>query len=305
MDLSRLRALRELSLRRTMAAVAEALHISPSAVSQQISQLEEETGLSLVERRGRGVKLTPAGDMLVAHAESILTVLQNARTDLAELKRDVAGDLRLAAFSSAAAVLGAVSIKSLEKTHTRLRITLEEIEPNDALTALRAWESDVALIDDLTVLSEQIKENIEIAPIARDMLYVTLPAEHRLARRTTIHITDLRSERWALDTASSTYTDVIVRMCRAAGFEPEINGMCSSFEALIAMIEAGCSISILPGMRIRRTRQEDRKIVFRKLIPETQRKIFVAYRRGELRSPKISALVEVLKASAAMWNDGV
>ena len=105
MDIARLRALRELSTRQTMAAVAEALFLTPSAVSQQIAQLEEEAGVPLTERQGRGVRLTPAGEVLVTHAERILMVLDEARADLADIKREIAGVLRVAAFPTVAAAL--------------------------------------------------------------------------------------------------------------------------------------------------------------------------------------------------------
>ena len=102
MDLGRLRTLRELAVRQTMAAVAQALLVSPSAVSQQIALLEEETGSQLVERRGRGVRLTAAGQKLLVHAERIITEIEAAKTELAELKKVVSGEIRLAAFPSVA-----------------------------------------------------------------------------------------------------------------------------------------------------------------------------------------------------------
>jgi DNA-binding transcriptional LysR family regulator len=176
---------------------------------------------------------------------------------------------------------------------------LEELEPNEGLAALRSWQCDVALVDDLTVFNQGHEENIEIKHIADDMLYVMLPARHPLTKKPHLQIGDLQSERWALDTASSVYTDIIVRKCRDAGFDPQINGSCESFETVLAMTEAGCSISILPGMRMQRTRKHLKQVAFRKLVPETRRKIFVAYRRGELRSPKISALVKALEETAA------
>jgi DNA-binding transcriptional LysR family regulator len=302
MEIGRLRALRELALRKTMAAVAEALHISPSAVSQQISQLEDEAGIQLIERHGRGVKLTPAGEKLVSHAEAIIGVLQNAKTDLAELKREVTGDLHLAAFPSVAALLGPPSMKSLERAFPRLRVILEELEPDQALAALRSWQCDVALVDDLTVLNREQEENIEVKQIAKDMLYVLLPAMHPLTEKLEIRIEDLREERWALDTASSVYTEVIVRKCRAAGFDPQINGACGSFETVLALIEAGCSISILPGMRMQHARKHGQRVAFRKLVPEVRRKIFVAYRRGESRSPTVAALLKALEETASSSN---
>jgi DNA-binding transcriptional LysR family regulator len=298
-DILRLRALRELALRKTMAAVAEALHISPSAVSQQISQLEEEAAIQLIERHGRGVKLTLAGEKLVSHAEAIIGILQNAKTDLAEMKREVTGDLHLAAFPSVAALLGPPSMKSLENAYPRLKVTLEELESDEALAALRSWQCDVALIDDLTVLNREQEENIEIRHIADDMLYVLLPTTHALTNKLDVQIEDLQSERWALDTASSVYTEVIVKKCRDAGFDPQINGMCGSFETVLALIEAGCSVSIMPGIRMHDARRHGRRVAFRKLVPEVRRKIFVAYRRGELRSPKIAALLVALEEAAA------
>ena len=110
MDLARLRALRELSIRKTMAAVAEALYVSPSAVSQQIALLEQEVGIALIERRGRGVELTPAGKQLVERAERILIELESARADIAELKKVIAGELRVAAFPSVASAVVAGAI---------------------------------------------------------------------------------------------------------------------------------------------------------------------------------------------------
>ena len=96
MDLARLRTLRELAARNTMAAVAEASRLSSSAVSQQIAQLEIEAGLPLIERRGRGVRLTAAGERLCFHADHIVAILEEARTDLAELKNQIGGEVRIA-----------------------------------------------------------------------------------------------------------------------------------------------------------------------------------------------------------------
>jgi DNA-binding transcriptional LysR family regulator len=252
MDIARLRTLRELSLRQTMAAVAEALRISPSAVSQQIALLESEAGLRLIERRGRRVRLTQAGQRLVAHAERVIAVLEDAKTELAELKQAVTGELRVAAFSSVAAALIPQAMKALERRHPQLTIVLEEMEPVDSLAALRAWQADVALVDDLTVPASVAEPNIERIPILDDLLYAVLPNAHPLAARAKVAIADLRDERWAMDTAFNTYSDVIIRACQAAGFDPVVNGKCGGFEVVQPLIEQGCSVAILPGLRVGR-----------------------------------------------------
>src|SRR5579872_2087544 len=114
MDIARLRTLRELSIRHTMAAVADAMLVSPSAVSQQVAQLELEVGLQLIERRGRGVRLTLAGNRLAAHAERVIAALEHARAELAELKGVIAGELRIAAFPSVAATLIPPTMRELQ-----------------------------------------------------------------------------------------------------------------------------------------------------------------------------------------------
>lgn len=295
MDLARLRTLRELAVRKTMAAVSEAMLVSPSAVSQQIAQLEAEAGATLVERRGRGVALTPAGERLVIHAEKIIGILEEAKTDIAELKRTVAGQLRLAAFPSVAAILIPHAIKDLEREHPQLRLFFGEREPTEGLAALRAWDVDVALIDDITVSGELMLANVETMPIIEDVLCAMLPADHPLARQETVSVADLRHERWAMDTVSNAYTRLIVEQCRAAGFEPDINGDCDNFEIVRALVEAGCSVSIMPGLRLRRT---DGSIVGKKILPEIRRHIFAAYRQGEIRNPAIAACVRQLQIHA-------
>jgi DNA-binding transcriptional LysR family regulator len=298
MDIARLRTLRELALRQTMAAVAEALRISPSAVSQQIALLESEAGLPLIERRGRRVRLTQAGQRLVAHAERAIAVLEDAKTELAALKQAVTGELRVAAFSSVAAALIPQTMKALER-YPQLTIVLEEMEPVDSLAALRAWQADVALVDDLTVPANATEPNVERVPILDDLLYAVLPNAHPLAARPKVAIGDLRGERWAMDTAFNTYSDVIIRACRAAGFAPVVNGKCGGFEVVQPLIEQGCSVAILPGLRVGR---RSGKFCVRKLTPEIRRKIFVAFRRGERRHPAIAAFLDQLQKSAKAYR---
>lgn len=298
MDFGRLRALRELALRKTMAAVAEALFISPSAVSQQITQLEAEAGLALVERRGRGVNLTPAGLRLVEHTNRIMAALEEAKTDLAAMKQVVAGELRVAAFPSVAAVLVPPTIAALADLHPELRVSFHEMEPTDGLAALRAWQTDIALIDDLTVPPSQLEANVETMQITTDTLFAMLPAAHPLAAKKSVHLSDLRHDSWALDTASNAYGEMIVRECRARGFEPNIRGYCNGFEVVLAFVESGRTVSVLPGLRVHRVKHYRGRVAMRRVSPALPRKILLAFRRGELRNPAIAAFVRELQGIA-------
>lgn len=291
MDIARLRALRELSIRKTMAAVAEALYVSPSAVSQQISLLEDELGISLIERRGRGVVLTLAGQQIVKRAERVFIELESARADIAELKKVVAGELRVAAFPSVAAAIVAGTVHELSRLHPRLTIQFEEMEPPESLAALRSWQTDVAIVDDLNVPPGVLDPNIETIPLTEDVFNVMVSRDHHLAESATVTLADLRDERWALDTASPTYTRMLNDACQGAGFNPNIVARCKGFEVTIALIRKGYAISILPGLRASYDLED---VWVCKVLPEIRRKISIAFRKGEKHNPALQIFLTQL-----------
>ena len=294
-DFSRLRTLRELSLRRTMASVADALLISPSAVSQQIALLESEVGIELVERRGRGVLLTPAGERLAQHASAVIAILEQARTDLAELKRIVAGDLRVSAFPSVAASLIPPTLIAVATRYPALRVVFVEREPADGLAALRAWQTDIAIVDDLTTAGAPTS-GVETTYLLDDRLYVLMSRAHPLSERPHLSLKDLRREKFALDNSAHGYSAAVIGACREAGFEPIVNGMCHGFEVVRALSVAGCSISIQPGLRVF---DGPGDVCIRELRPAITRRISAAYRSGELRNPAVKAFMAELAAVSA------
>lgn len=296
MDLARLRALRELSFRKTMAAVAEALHVSPSAVSQQIALLEAEVGIPLVERHGRGVHLTQAGQRLAERAERIFSEVESARADIAELRKVITGEIRVAAFPSIAAALIPGTVHELSRLHPQLTVQFDEMEPAESLAALRSWQADVAIIDDLNVPPGVLDPNVETIPLMQDVFNVMVSKKHRLAERPTVTLAELRDERWAIDTASSTYTRMLSAACQAAGFNPQIVARCRGFEVTIALIREGCGISMLPGLRASHDLDE---VWVCKLVPEIRRSISLAFRRGEKRNPALRAFVAQIRSRAS------
>jgi len=294
MDLTRLRALRELSARGTMAAAARALHLTPSAVSQQISQLEDEARMPLTERRGRGIRLTHAGDVLAEHAERVMAVLDSARASLAEIRGEVAGELRIAAFPSAAAALLPRAIHALGRSHPRLEPVVVELEPAEGLAALGSWQADLALIDDLSLAAGAHPGILRVA-LADDSLVALLPSRHALAGQASVSVADLAAEPWAMDSTSSAYAEYVVGLCHRAGFAPRINAHCRSFEMVAAFVAAGCSVSVVPGLR---RAQAPRGVAMRELRPRVRREISIAYRSGDRRHPAIQAVVAALAAGA-------
>jgi DNA-binding transcriptional LysR family regulator len=295
-EIGRLRALLELARCGTMAAAAEALFLTPSAVSQQIAQLEEEAGVKLTERIGRGVRLTPAGQALVGYAERVMVVLDEARSELAELRREIAGELRVAAFPSIASAVLPETFKALQQAYPRLAIVLEEFDPIEGLTALKSWRTDIALIDDLSIMVGDSQESVGVVPVAEDSLYVAVAAGHALSKRQSVSVADLQHETWAIESTWSGFGDVITNLCRRAGYEPRINAKCRGFEMVGAMVASGCSVAVVPGLRLLRP---PAGVTWVKLRPEVRRKVYVAYRLGERDHPTIKVFVEEIVRTAS------
>src|SRR5215210_5542126 len=148
LELRRLRLLRELHDRGTIAAVADALQFTPSAVSQQLAMLEREAGVPLLERAGRGVRLTDAGLVLVDHAEALLERAARAEADLAAAAGAVSGRGRIAGFQSVMLRLAIPAMETLAREAPRLRCEVIEAEPEDALPALALGDLDMVLADE-------------------------------------------------------------------------------------------------------------------------------------------------------------
>jgi len=300
MDIVRLRTLRELAHRGTMAATAEALGLTPSAISQHISALEDAAGVTLTQRDGRGVRLTPAGEVLAHHAQQMLSILDEARAELALLKADISGNLRVAAFASVSLALMPSVIAQLASRYPRLTIQLEEMEPNEGLAALKAWRSDIALIDDLSMLLDTKHDAISLTPLMQDSLYALVPDSHPLAAQTSCSLTDLRLDVWALDLPSSAFRAFVHSLCTQHGFEPRIQVGARSFETIFAMVAAGNAVSVAPGLWLKQPRRGVNVLALR---PEAGRKISVAYRRGERHHPAIQVFIEeTVKTCARLFG---
>ncbi|MEV6676837.1 LysR substrate-binding domain-containing protein [Streptomyces erythrochromogenes] len=176
LDVRRLRLLRELARRGTIAAVAEALSFSPSAVSQQLGVLEREAGLPLLERTGRRVRLTPAGENLVRHAEAVLERLEQADADLAEARGGLAGALRIGAFPTATRAIVPAALVALARRHPALEPMVCETDPAAVAHALRAGDLDVALVHSYDFVPAEREPGLTTEPLYGEAMYLAEPA---------------------------------------------------------------------------------------------------------------------------------
>lgn len=254
----------------TVRAVAAALFMSPSAVSAQLAVLSSEAGVALVDRHGRRVRLTAAGRALARHARVVLDQLSVADADLRALAGRPAGPVRLAAFSSAVRTLVLPLAAALRSAHPSIELTVTELDPQASLPALRRGEYDLVITADFSDGSVPLDPTVHTVPLLTDaIVLVTSSGSEGPA-----DLAAFASSPWSLDLPGTYLAQLVTSTCRQAGFEPSVAGRFASYELLLAHVEAGLSVSLLPSLAV-----DDRyAVAVRPLREPLTRRVYAAVR---------------------------
>src|SRR3954470_16519885 len=300
LDLKRLRLLRELNERGTIAAVADALQFTPSAVSQQLAQLEREAGLRLLERVGRGVRLTDAALVLVEHADALLERAALAEADLAAASGTVAGRGRMAGFQSVLLKLILPAMEALERDAPRLRCELIEAEPEDALPMLALGDMDLVLCDEWQHQPRRLPEGVERHDLLVDPVFLVLPPAHPTARRypEAVPLTALAGEAWTAGHAEMGWQEMTQRTCRElGGFDPDIRHRANDATISLALVARGLAVTMLPELPLP---PRTPGVALRAIAEgRVDRSIFAATRAADAARPSTQALIAAMRAAAA------
>src|SRR4051795_1941107 len=251
LDLRRVRLLRELAARGTIAAVADALQFTPSAVSQQLAILEREAGVPLLERAGRGVRLTDAALTLVEHADALLERAALAEADLAAAAGTVTGRARVAGFQSVRLKLAIPAIEALARDAPRLRCELVEAEPEDALPALVLGDLDLVLADEWEHQPWRLSPALERHELLRDPVNVILPVRPPAARRRkgAVPLAELAGEPWVTSHPGMAWEEMTKRTCRQyGGFDPDIRHRMNDATVGLGLVARGLAVTLLPDL---------------------------------------------------------
>jgi DNA-binding transcriptional LysR family regulator len=297
LDVRKLRVLREVEIHGTIAAAADALRYTPSAVSQQLAALQAEAGVMLLERVGRSVQLTDAGRRLVQHADEILSRLEEAEAELAAGDA-VRGTVRVSAFQTAALALLPPAIEELGERHPDLRVEYTEAEAEESLPLVAAGELDLAIAEEYDYLPRPRDPRLHREELGRDPILVALPDNHRLARRgRPIPLAKLSGDAWGSGRSDTLFADMILRACRGAGFEPDLQYRANDLQILLEFVAAGHAVSLLPGLG------NPGAMPGVTALPTAGqplgRTIFASVRRSSVRQPAVEALLRALQAGAA------
>jgi DNA-binding transcriptional LysR family regulator len=296
-DVRRLRLLRELAARGTVTAVADALAYTPSAVSQQLAQLERDAGVPLLERAGRGVRLTEAGRRLAGHADAIMARMEAAEADLAGLSGRAAGRLRVACFQTAAAALVLPALMSLQAQHPAIQPELLDVEAEESLPGLRLGEYDLVVAEEYDHAPRRRDPALERAELGLDHMLVALPGSHPLAGQERVPLGELAGELWVTARDDTLFAAMVARACRAAGgFEPDIRHRSNDLRLLFELVAREQAVALIPALG--KGWVIPGVVVRPPAGPPLDRRIFTAVRRGTGARPTIRALQQALAARA-------
>lgn len=297
----RLHVLRMVRQHGTVTGAARTLHLTPSAVSQQVRALARDLGVDLLQPRGRGVRLTPEADIVLAHADALYARWEQARADLDAYRRGDRGPLRLCGFPSAlAALLPSAAAHLQEAGSTALGLEVIQADPGESLDLLVAGETDLAILEASSTTTATSDERFEQELLFTDPLELVVHADHPLAARGRIPLQDAADQAWIGGPVGASYHQIELLACRQAGFTPRFAHRALDWSAYLALIAAGVGVGLLPGLAVPAAGD----VVALPLTnsPMPSRRIMTCIRRGSGDQPAIRRLRRALDESARPYR---
>ncbi|BCM71605.1 putative LysR-family transcriptional regulator [Streptomyces sp. EAS-AB2608] len=295
MNLERLRTLDALARHGSVSAAAEALHVTTSAVSQQLGKLEREIGQQLLAKNGRGVRLTDAGRLLSEHAARILSQVELAESDLEAHRGQVVGELRLSAFPTAARGLFPAALGALRTAHPGLRVRSSELEPEQGIAGVVRGDLDLAVVLDWYNKPMPVPDGLVKAPLLDDPAEVAMPVGHRLADRDEVDLTEFAEDEWITWGEGEFCHEWLMFTLRSKGVEPIVGHRAGETHTQLGLVAAGLGVCIAPLLG---RHPVPEGVVLVPLKQRVRRHVYVIWRADADRRPSIRAAVEALRATA-------
>ncbi|MGW3951538.1 LysR family transcriptional regulator [Streptomyces sp. NPDC004752] len=295
LNLERLRTLDALARHGSVSGAAEALHVTTSAVSQQLGKLEREVGQQLLARNGRGVRLTDAGRLLSEHAARILSQVELAQSDLEAHRGQVVGELRLSAFPTAARGLFPTALAALRARHPALRVRSCELEPEHGVAGVVRGDLDLAVVLDWYNKPMPVPDGLVKAPLLDDPADVAMPAGHRHAERSEVDLAEFADDEWITWGQGEFCHEWLVFTLRSRGVEPIVGHRAAETHTQLGLVAAGLGVCIAPRLG---RHPVPPGVVMVPLTQRVRRHVYVVWRADADRRPSIRAAVQALRTAA-------
>ncbi|WP_329454809.1 LysR family transcriptional regulator [Streptomyces sp. NBC_01497] len=249
LDVRRLQVFLAVAEEGSVTAAAQRLYLTQSAVSQQVQALERELDVPLLRRVARGVRLTPAGAALAAHAKDLfgrLTTVEEEIRSFADGSREV----RLGAFASAGVELLPLALRTFRARRPDVRVLLNSVHADDPPVGLREGRFHALLTWEYDFAPQPADPGLAPWHLADDPLRAVVPADHPLAGRHEVALSELAAERWVVRAHRAPYADAYETMCRIAGFEPAVAFTTDDYQSLQGLVAAGMGVSLAPALSL-------------------------------------------------------
>ena len=246
-DPRRLGVLQAVAARGSVAGAADALHLTPPAVSQQLLALERETGATLIDRSGRQVRLTAAGRLLAAHGERVAAQLRQAERDLAKLTGQASGPVRLAAFQSAMAQLIGPALRDLATASPAVQPVITERYGPAAVADLRLGDLDIVLTEYDAASPPPAEPGLGLRQLAFDPYLLVIPPDWQARPRS---LRDLAGRPWVAGPPGTACDHALRRLAAEAAIMIPAGDVCVEFPSVLALVAAGRGAAVIPQMAL-------------------------------------------------------
>ncbi|MFP5346427.1 MAG: LysR family transcriptional regulator [Actinomycetes bacterium] len=313
LDPSALRLMRAIADTGTISAAAEQIGSSQPAVSQQVRRLERRLGTALLERAGRGVRLTEAGEVLARHGSAVTAALEAAREEVEALAGLRTGRVRLTAFPSSSATLVPRALALLREAHPGVRVSFSEAEPPESLQQVRDGQCDLAVAFSYAGSDIGGASSLQQAdaapdthgllthPLLDDAMWLALPKGHPAARNGEVDLAELDGETWIAGCPRC--RGHLLHVCQTVGFEPDIAYATDDYVAVLGLVAAGLGVALIPGLVLHAAGKSD--VEPRPVRPASVRSVQVVTTTDLLRVPAVSAAFDALSTTAAEMSSAL
>lgn len=294
---SRLHVLANVAEHGSIAGAAEALGLSPSAVSHQLSRFEKELGVALVERGPQRLRLTNAGRRMAGYAQTISDLMRSAEEDVVAHARGQAGRIRVGFINSCGLHLVPLALSTFLSQRPDVELRLLSGETHELVGPLVSDQLDVAVLFDHAQVPYPFPAGLTLTPLLDDPQYLVLPSGHARAGRDSVPLVDLAQESWIATNGMPPTPSIHERLCAAAGFIPDIRCRTDRYDVALGLIRAGLGIGLIPALALPYPR--DRGLALSRLAGQSVvRRIRVATRVGDT-NPLVRLCVDGLREVAA------
>ncbi|MEV6317735.1 LysR family transcriptional regulator [Streptomyces sp. NPDC051776] len=295
LNLDRLRTLDAVARHGSVSGAAEGLHVTTSAVSQQLAKLEREAGQQLLAKNGRGIRLTDAGRLLAEHAARILSQVELAHSDLEAHRGQAVGELLLGAFPTSVRGLFPGTMAVLRAVHPQLKVRLQELEPDVSVPLLVRGDIDLAVVLDWYNKPLSLPDGLAKAPLLDDPADVAMPADHPLAGRREVDLEEFADDEWISWPKGEFCHDWLMFTLRSKGVEPRITHTAEEHHTQLTLVGAGFGVAVAPRLGRGPVPANVRVVPVRSTM---RRHIYAVWRVDADRRPSIRAAVDALRKAA-------